>query len=446
MRIQGGSDREPRSDRRKGKIELQAAGAFLHPRTASEGPGSQGDEPIRATQPSGRRHDSTLPLMLNGHATWAIFPVVIALAGIGSTAAVADDTRVQIQFPGIFSGRRDPRVAISDRGVAQLLLDTLGNRSRTARCQLDSLIAGTFNGVRLILETPFQGSTSIEVRRGCLSTGRSDPRRMLESLAVRWAQSYSDLDAPGGPEPLRNLAPLLEDPLESAPVAGEPIDTLRELPLPLVRYDTLPPWKSPDAPFEAPFPVLRVDTRTVELDLGLREAPPLATLLDSTSRTAVGRWLRTERRCEPGCDGDTTRTCHGVGVYDAPRPWNPLVALGGRWDLENVRRPHPRTKIVERRPDGSVWTESVWGRFRSHLRGTWSVLTYDRTPLVRTTNDNAAPVLDITHAFRHQGREYYLVATSETPTHCPGLLFPSPRGWQYLQRPVEPEARAEICW
>ena len=126
---------------------------------------------------------------------------------VAATISDAEDSRVRIGFPGIFSGRPDPMVQVTDSAQAQRLLDTLAVRlASNSTCVLTDLTTLGYNGVRLDIDDPVLGKKTVTVREGCLSAQVQDADRNLERLAVGIAFLHDDLNSVGGPQPLTYLA------------------------------------------------------------------------------------------------------------------------------------------------------------------------------------------------------------------------------------------------
>ena len=134
--------------------------------------------------------------------------------------SLAQDTRLRIEFPGFFSGRPDPLVAVGDSARAQAILDSLAVRLERdgSACVLPELEALTYNGVRLRIDEAAMGKRSYDLRGGCLTGGRVDAARNLEKMAVAAAFFEDDRVALGGPKPFTYLACGFPDSLRPASV------------------------------------------------------------------------------------------------------------------------------------------------------------------------------------------------------------------------------------
>jgi hypothetical protein len=133
---------------------------------------------------------------------------------VTATISDAQAPLVHVEFPGMFSGRLDPAVLISDSAQAQSILDTLAARlASSSTCDLAPLTTLGYNGVSLSVDDPVLGKKSVTVRDGCISTGVQDANRNLERLVVSTAFRYDDLNTPGTPAPLASLACRIPDSL-----------------------------------------------------------------------------------------------------------------------------------------------------------------------------------------------------------------------------------------
>lgn len=141
------------------------------------------------------------------------------LAGLLATTGIAQDTRLRIEFPGFFSGRNDPLVVVADSARTQAILDLLVARWNTeSSCRAMEIQALSYNGVRLWIDDAALGKSTVEVREGCVSPGHVDPGRGLERSAVAAAFFEDDLNAPGGPKPMTDLACRIPDALRPTSV------------------------------------------------------------------------------------------------------------------------------------------------------------------------------------------------------------------------------------
>jgi hypothetical protein len=150
-------------------------------------------------------------------------------------ASAAQDQRLSIEFIGVFSGRPDPVMLVSDSAQAQAILDSLAVRvASNTTCAMTDLVALSYNGVRLSVTDPVLGNLTVTVRDGCVSNGAIDLDRNLERLAVSTAFRYDDLDAPGGPKPSTYLGCLVPASLhpDIAPCATASVRQEQAVPAP----------------------------------------------------------------------------------------------------------------------------------------------------------------------------------------------------------------------